>query len=262
MHLDIQRTTIRSNRPKSLVYNSNPACHTEFMGAFPKATPRDGDAAIYNFPEDRIPPLGYSSCPGGILTSAPLRHVLRADVFLKDRGTFCRGVVLAYDNGGQRAVGDCRVGIEPFERYENPKWLCSSAATTADQMDIYRTDLVRVRFAGDAAQGHEEEGWECQAMDGILKFWVSNESQHLHIVPDKTGGGSTQGSLGPMARTERHRPSWPCSSARMSHLLVSLCSLGSHQDYAIAVTNSPRISTGTATSGPCPPSSPPSPPHS
>ena len=51
---------------------------------------------------------------GANYTAAPLDNIVRIDVFHERGSDLCRGLLLEYANGGQRLVGDCRIGADPF----------------------------------------------------------------------------------------------------------------------------------------------------
>ena len=78
---------------------------------------------LLSFPRyhnDDKDPLGL----GGINTLAPAKNITRADVYYDRRNGYCKGLLLKYANGAQRAVGQCRIGIDPFKAYEEPSWFC------------------------------------------------------------------------------------------------------------------------------------------
>lgn len=55
---------------------------------------------------------------------APLEHV--SSTFY-DLAGFCRGIILYYENGGSRSVGECRVQVDSAKRIIDPHWLCFRA---------------------------------------------------------------------------------------------------------------------------------------
>ncbi|KAF5580731.1 hypothetical protein FPANT_9223 [Fusarium pseudoanthophilum] len=82
-----------------------------------------GSEPLLSFPRyhnDDMNPLDL----GCINTAAPAKNVTRADVYYDRRNGHCKGLLLQYANGAQRAIGQCRVGIDPFKAYEEPSWFC------------------------------------------------------------------------------------------------------------------------------------------
>ena len=56
-------------------------------------------------------------------SAAPLDNVALAKVFHQEGRSYCRGLLFVYQDGAQRALGDCRVGVDPYETYETPRTL-------------------------------------------------------------------------------------------------------------------------------------------
>ncbi|KAH7208007.1 hypothetical protein BKA60DRAFT_611097 [Fusarium oxysporum] len=59
-----------------------------------------------------------------INTEVPAKNITHADVYYNRRNGYCKGLLLEYANGAQRAVGQCRIGIDPFKAYGKPSWIC------------------------------------------------------------------------------------------------------------------------------------------
>ncbi|KAM5379230.1 hypothetical protein BFJ63_vAg8704 [Fusarium oxysporum f. sp. narcissi] len=57
-------------------------------------------------------------------TEVPAKNITRADVYYNRKNGYCEGLLLEYANGAQRAVGQCRIGIDPFKAYGKPSWIC------------------------------------------------------------------------------------------------------------------------------------------
>ncbi|KAI1042377.1 hypothetical protein LB505_010983, partial [Fusarium chuoi] len=89
---------------------------------------------LLSFPRyhnDDKDPLGL----GGINTVAPAKNTTRADVYYDRRNGHCTGLLLKYANGAQRAVGQCRIGIDPFKAYEEPSWFCYHDSYDSETFD-------------------------------------------------------------------------------------------------------------------------------
>ncbi|EXA51634.1 hypothetical protein FOQG_03490 [Fusarium oxysporum f. sp. raphani 54005] len=59
-----------------------------------------------------------------INTEVPAKNITHADVYYNRRNGYYKGLLLEYANGAQRAVGQCRIGIDPFKAYGKPSWIC------------------------------------------------------------------------------------------------------------------------------------------
>ncbi|CAI4215870.1 unnamed protein product, partial [Parascedosporium putredinis] len=88
------------------------------------------------------PPIGdaaYASC-------APLRDVLSALVFSDQSAGFCRGILFHYRNGGSRAVGQCRLHVDPVESVVLPVQLCFRGYSHPSRIDRSTIQVVQVKF--------------------------------------------------------------------------------------------------------------------
>ena len=62
--------------------------------------------------------------PSATITSAPLAGVVSVTVFYIGETENCRGLLFTYENGGQRTVGQCRVGLDRCTKLESLAGLC------------------------------------------------------------------------------------------------------------------------------------------
>ena len=81
----------------------------------------------------------------------------------------CRGILFRYQNRGSRAVGQCRLHVDPAERITRPVQLCFRRNAS-----IYK---VEVKFKQDLRE--DLKGWESRPMKGLVKFWFTRESSFL-----------------------------------------------------------------------------------
>jgi hypothetical protein len=108
-------------------------------------------------------------------SSAPLSNVIRAQVFFFETGraSACQGIVLEYRDGSKRALGQCRLGIDVSEECADPTQLCYNNLSK-------NTVLVKFYSNGSAHPRHEESGWTCCSMRGVLEFWYSERDAELN----------------------------------------------------------------------------------
>lgn len=140
---------------------------------------------------------------------APLENVASAVIFRGRQDGVTRGVVLRYLNGGSRALGHVRVGVDLTEEVVLPIGICYKVAyrynplLIADNHDedgepakpMYRRTIhsVRVEFRTELEHQHpSRELWSCEPMANILKFW-STVANTFCLVRD---GTETSGMLG------------------------------------------------------------------
>lgn len=186
-----ERRTIQ--RPSMLVYTQRETQGSTMIGVYseakhaakipiprtkPDLTPGLQDSWVVPFSEDKY------------FSSARLESVHTAKVFFRSQGSkFCTGVIFQYENGGQRAVGQCRPTSDACVEYSSPSFICITKATSIRGYDV-KTYQSTVEFFG--AEGHHSEDSArcCHAMSGaVLYFWFSAESTFLQVVKvPKTDG--------------------------------------------------------------------------
>lgn len=112
-------------------------------------------------------------------SAAPLSNITRALVFHKEGARTCRGILFHYANGAKRAVGECRVGVDPSISFAAPARICVSEVVdtlvmigAAGELPLHGT---MVRFSAGKDHGHEGEGWVCSEMRGEVRFWFTVE---------------------------------------------------------------------------------------
>ncbi|OIW22970.1 hypothetical protein CONLIGDRAFT_625286 [Coniochaeta ligniaria NRRL 30616] len=148
--------------------------------------PREGDP-VSSFgayrgrsSDQTLPPpfrlINRGPCPinDAYFSWAPLRDVSSTLVFYDQETGFCRGIVFCYQNRGLRAVGQCRLQVDPADRFVQPVRLCFRTRPYGNQ-HIYN---VQVKFNPTET---DSEGWESRPMEGLVKFWFTPESSFLVV---------------------------------------------------------------------------------
>ena len=159
-----------------------------FFGAYPRSTRQESDSEILDFPFCPAVPSGWNSghCSTDRslhFSSAPLHGIVRAEVFQRGRGPCCRGILLTYKTGGQRALGDCRLGFDSSQVYIAPVFLCAEPRRyKPDPAFDWQFRLVRVQFQGAEGHEHDEAGWECYKLEGTVNFWFAHDQQYLEVI--------------------------------------------------------------------------------
>ncbi|OIW25949.1 hypothetical protein CONLIGDRAFT_513196 [Coniochaeta ligniaria NRRL 30616] len=93
---------------------------------------------------------------------ANLENVSRVHVSQEPERGYCRGLLFEYENGAQRAVGQCRLHVDPVGTFEKPKTI-SFSRTEQDGLA-----KIRVHFSESHDQGG---GWAVRLMAGMLGFY-------------------------------------------------------------------------------------------
>ncbi|KAH6604932.1 hypothetical protein Trco_006639 [Trichoderma cornu-damae] len=88
------------------------------LNAFPQ---RSGTAVppFAQIDQIRLPPAFTQA----FFSSAPLENVVRLRVFT-DHAKCCRGLLLEYEDGSKRSVGECRIGVDRQRVYRSPACIC------------------------------------------------------------------------------------------------------------------------------------------
>lgn len=98
-----------------------------------------------------------------------------------DRDTgLCRGLIFQYENGGLRAVGECRRHIDNSILAVKPSVLCFQPAPNLASWRAPKAIGVRVELENDGDHGHTGEGWECLRIGhGVLTFSFTEDSSSI-----------------------------------------------------------------------------------
>jgi hypothetical protein len=120
---------------------------------------------------------------------APLENVRQVRVFYEQDGVGCMGMLFEYDNGGQRALGQCRLHVAEERTYMRPRSV-AFAKLAVEEGDIRG---VKVCFGGPSSCSPDGEKWEHYAMVGTLEFWFTGFSADISVrggtlMPDGEDG--------------------------------------------------------------------------
>ncbi|KAL2262408.1 hypothetical protein VTK26DRAFT_1457 [Humicola hyalothermophila] len=127
-------------------------------------------------------------------TAAPLENVVRIDVFSEPETGFCRGLLLGYSNGGQRSVGDCRVGVDPSRIYARPThirfwvgtvtsdWIVRELCSEPFTRHVAKVECCSLEARGEDPQLDDQEGWTCTALKGWVVFRCGNMHTQIEVV--------------------------------------------------------------------------------
>lgn len=129
-------------------------------------------------------------------SSAPLENVALLHIYSDAETGLCRGILAEYNNGSQRALGECRIGMDPVCTYKNPACLCFSRVTHHRPGTAIELKGTKVCAAYQSKHKHDEEGWSCFPMQGNLQFWFTNEQSVVDVIVDEAG--STPSSEHPL----------------------------------------------------------------
>lgn len=172
----VRDASLGASAPLTMIYGEpkpgNPVC---FFGAYCRlpALPAQVLTKGFCLPNPSGSPLSNEA----YFSWAPLSSVSSTLVFYDESNGACRGVLLRYENGGARAVGQCRLQVDPTEEVDQPVRLCLQIGSHSSRFDrILYTAHVKFKQDPQAGGTLEDEGWKSYKMQGIMKFWFTPES--------------------------------------------------------------------------------------
>lgn len=117
-------------------------------------------------PAPENPPLS-DAC----YASAQLKDVISVWIFRDEKDQFCRGLIVEYFDGTERALGCCRIGVDPAERCPAVERLSFKAAQRIG-LSIDHTVMVRT-YQVSKGSGYDNAGWTSCSEGDILEAWAT-----------------------------------------------------------------------------------------
>ncbi|UKZ46823.1 hypothetical protein TrVGV298_001033 [Trichoderma virens] len=108
------------------------------------------------------------------MSMAPLEHVVGIRLFAEVDSIISQGLLLEYENGAQRSLGECRVGIDTERAYANPVGFCIG------RQPGDHCWMMEVRVDGQTEHKHGEGVWTCHEMRGNLICVIMREHSELY----------------------------------------------------------------------------------
>lgn len=171
------RKFVRIKRPLVPIYQNQEAPPISFLGAYEYS--RENRLEISAGP--RHNPHPPSSLRHAHFSSASLERVCQVQILHLPGTALCRGLIIQYEDG-QRALGQCRVGLDPAEEWAQPCCICFINTKYDDAVTGRRLQGVRVAISDEVDHGHEEMGWTCCKMSGVLNFWFTAKEAKLEYL--------------------------------------------------------------------------------
>jgi hypothetical protein len=141
----------------------------------------------YNFVPNAMPTEFGDESRECYFSCAPLSGIKRATVFYRTGLKVCRGILLEYENGAQRTVGDVRLGVDASEVYEKrPRRMCTKMVPYDMPRWQWQTQALGYEIAFNGAKEceakHTRSGWVCYDTEGVLNFWFSMRENYVEVV--------------------------------------------------------------------------------
>ncbi|KAF4972541.1 hypothetical protein FSARC_928 [Fusarium sarcochroum] len=113
---------------------------------------------------------------------APLEDIIQVQVFLSQKNGSCIGLLLYYENGAQRTLGQCRIGVDPFETHRQPTQICFKSATFADPISEIRKEIAAFDCTREQFHSHIDDDWKCCPLKGNLEVWFNDEEFRVTYI--------------------------------------------------------------------------------
>ncbi|KAK5992557.1 hypothetical protein PT974_05970 [Cladobotryum mycophilum] len=144
-------------------------------------------SALYTHPKNKedivmsphVPVFENPFSDKACFASAPLENVASIQAFYEEENGYCLGFILRYENGSERAVGQCRTGKDLVRTIVNPACLCFFHE---DHHKPVTSRTVRLEVSTSPEHQHDKPGWTCSPMCGTVETWYNHFSMQLYIV--------------------------------------------------------------------------------
>lgn len=140
-----------------------------------------------NYPRLLRPPQRWRDA---YFSTAPLDNITQIEVFYDKSNGFCGGLLLDYENGAQRALGQCRLGIDATTISVSPSRLCWLSTSHPPSEGLESRWATKVEISGTAKEHrHNDDGWHCSDLKKkTINFWFSNlrnaEETYIQLVDE------------------------------------------------------------------------------
>lgn len=130
-----------------------------------------------------------SLLPKAFFSSASLEGILNVHVFHIEWRKLCKGILIEYENGSRRALGQCRLGLDEVQSWHKPLSMHYVPAeyerNVNDRINETRTSKnAQVTF--DCENSHVTEDGSLEenyyALKGRLNFWFTFHEVELQFV--------------------------------------------------------------------------------
>lgn len=162
--------------PKLLIHNITEFGPITVFGAFAPER-NDSVPSFLNAPPSNIP-----SGPA-LFSSVSLESVTCIEIFEGIKTGTPAGILFYYENGAQRAVGNCRIGLDSAQTYIKPTRLCWQSISKRPNSMRAICKLDSGDYSKHQHRTHltQNDIWVCNALEGTMEFWFSQEDSSILI---------------------------------------------------------------------------------
>lgn len=171
------RDLLLSKSPMTILHDVRELQPVSVIGAYPTREEDNSPMTPFSHPLIDDPPF-----PNACFSLAPLASVERLSIFNHPRTGLCMGILLQYENGAQRSLGQCRLGVDPVQNYVKPAHICLHPQDYVRSGTSIRGQATMVRATSGREHHHNGQGWMCFEMQDELEFWFSCEETKLTVT--------------------------------------------------------------------------------
>ncbi|KAK7217874.1 hypothetical protein V2G26_005877 [Clonostachys chloroleuca] len=171
-----QDVVLVPSSPKLLIHNITEFGPITVFGAFAPER-NDSVPSFLNAPPSNIP-----SGPA-LFSSVSLESVTCIEIFEGIKTGTPAGILFYYENGAQRAVGNCRIGLDSAQTYIKPTRLCWQSISKRPNSMRAICKLDSGDYSKHQHRTHltQNDIWVCNALEGTMEFWFSQEDSSILI---------------------------------------------------------------------------------
>ncbi|KAJ6780427.1 hypothetical protein PWT90_09615 [Aphanocladium album] len=152
------------------------------LGTAPRNEEGEEEEVFYQNPTNLAPPFEHA-----YFSYAELHDVASMEIYHDKALRFCRGVLVRYNNGGERALGQCRIGVDAVRVYEQPACFCYKKTKYLRHGTRVERDSVRIECHSNAKHDHSGDGWTCTEFPSRLEWWFTSEESRISFTPGREG---------------------------------------------------------------------------
>ncbi|KAM6487043.1 hypothetical protein HDV62DRAFT_140691 [Trichoderma sp. SZMC 28011] len=119
----------------------------------------------------------------GYYSRSPLGQIAESMVYCVPDTGGCRGILLRYKNGGCRAVGQCRVNVDPSETIAEPSLICVRKEVYRDSHGLMQ-EKTCVKFTHNTLDDDLDKGWARYPLEGFIEFYFFFDHVLIEITTE------------------------------------------------------------------------------
>lgn len=165
--------SILDSPPAALVFRDGVDHHVTYFGVIVRNDSTTDKVALISSPRVTTPSRNL------LFSTSPLEDVTKVDIYTSQYTGLCVGMLLHYQSRGQRALGQCRLGVDAVETHLQPNQICVKRIRFADLRSGEIKESAAIDCTTDRLHEHGDEGWVCYAFKGSFEVCFDNAEFHV-----------------------------------------------------------------------------------